>query len=674
MQPCRSRARALVFAAALITISLPVASASAIARDTQITTPSGTIYQAVNAGVEEGGTITIAGTAHGLAKPEVELRCYYGSGADSYREVTFKPVPVVAEGFSVTVPRDVFPGYRCTLRAVPVKYEEPAPEEVPSEFEGPTFVSSAFELEGPSEFAVSSSSLAGSFDFQSAGSYSLEGQLYSSTLHELVYSLYGEVDLNPFQTYAPKTRSPLLVDGANAYVSHAAVEAQERIETEHKAKVALTGMQPIVVEAPTFHEATHTLTFKEEEPIVKCATSGEFPPTFASCTGFQPTGVTLVRTWETSDEDHVAWLTETWRSTDHAAHSVNVRYYTEMDSQEKEAGVYLFPGTSAFATTTEGETISLPAGAGAILYKTNSKTPESGDGVNPQDALVYDTAPSEPLTVTRGSQTAAANVYETPYQLTVPAGESRTVRMAFVQGFALAEVRSLAEAALASYYPSVSIAAPANGASIETESPAVAVSGTASDSVALASLTVGGAPVAVGAGGAWSTSVALKPGANTITATATDQAGLSKSAAVTVTYTVPLATASVLGSVTSAGGKVTFTVACKGAAGTSCAVKAALATVEQTRAGKLIALLARKPRIKRKTVTVASAARTIPAGHSLKITLALNSTGRRLLARFHKLPAHLTVTLAGTPKATTLVSKSLTVKPAPKPRRRRRRR
>ena len=60
------------------------------------------------------------------------------------------------------------------------------------------------------------------------------------------------------------------------------------------------------------------------------------------------------------------------------------------------------------------------------------------------------------------------------------------------------------------------------------------MSGSASDTGALASVSVNGVPATLEGGGAWSATVPLAAGANTLTATATDQAGLTKSAAVGV--------------------------------------------------------------------------------------------------------------------------------------------
>ena len=404
------------------------------------------------------------------------------------------------------------------------------------------------------------------------------------------------------------------------------------------------------------------MSITESDPFVKCSPEATDPPTKTSCTSLLATGVTLERTWTITASAHVAAMLDVWRSTDGAAHEIAVDYYEEFEQSEEGGGlgVFDFPGTAGFAGTTAKETVALPGGPGTILYKYNSNTPEGGDGTYPQGAIAYDRSPSGPLNVTTPtSADEGETVYEAPYKFLLPAGGTSVLRMTHAQGFALPEVKAQAEAAIAGFAPTISIAAPANGAKLETESPAVAVSGSATDTGALASLTVNGAAVTVGADGGWSTSVPLKTGANTIKATATDQAGLTKSATVSVTYKIPPGKAALKGKVSVTKGKVTFSLKCTGAAGSKCSVKDTLSTIERRKGSKILGLLAR---VKKRTVTVASGAQSIDAGKTMKVTLKLNATGRALLKRFHKLPAHLTVTVAAKPKAKTVISKSLTIK------------
>ncbi len=242
--------------------------------------------------------------------------------------------------------------------------------------------------------------------------------------------------------------------------------------------------------------AAGLVTVHEVDPTVKCSPSTAFPPTSATCTSFVPTGVALERTWQTSAANQVASMTDTWRSTDGAAHSLNAIYDQRTENGGTEGGAYEFPGTNVFAATTKGEAVTLPAGVGRILYKEEAATPAEGDGKHLQGAIVYDTPPSGPLAVYRGTKAEEFNGFEMPYQATIPAGDSYTLHMAFVQAYKLSEVETLAAGVLAGYPPSspptLSIAAPANGATVST--PNVTVSGTVSDTRIVTSLTVDGQP------------------------------------------------------------------------------------------------------------------------------------------------------------------------------------
>ena len=662
MRSSRSRAKVLFIAVVLVVVALPAAPASASGESSQITTPAGLSFPFI---LEEQQAHNRR-DGHGFERKSTS-GATTASAIPSYYALASK-VPVIAGAFSVEVAESALPAEVCQLRAVASGVSLALPPGEKEAFEGPTVVASQF-LQEPSDYNAASSTLTGSFVFQSAGDYALESTLYSPSGHEDVQLFYGEVDLEAFPPIG--SRSTVQVDGANAYVPEAAREVEFRLREEAESKKeAFTppAGKPSVTVRPHFEESTHQIKLEEEDPVVRCSPGVAFPPTLASCTSFVSAGVALHRTWLTTDEDHVAAMTDRWSSTDGAAHSVNVRYFNEMSSTEND-GSYQFPGESSFSLTATGESKTLPAGPGTILYKTAQTLSELGNGEYPQGAILFDAAPSEPIKVTSGSTGEPASSFEMPYQRTIPAGgSSTTLRMTFVQAFELPEVRSLAASALAGYAPAVTIASPLNGVTVST--PSVTVSGTASDAVELSSLTVDGTAVAVAAtGGSWSTSVALKPGANTITATATDQAGISSTAVVTVTYAPPKpppppATASQVGSASGAKGQASVTLGCNGTPGTSCKIHVTLTTVEKSRHGHLIAVLAAKTHSQR--VTIATATIVIPAGQRIKVVLRLNATGRKLLARFGKLPAHLTAILEGEGAHHIVIAQNLTIRPVPK--------
>ena len=331
---------------------------------------------------------------------------------------------------------------------------------------------------------------------------------------------------------------------------------------------------------------------------------------------------------------------------------------------------YEFPGTGKFVPTTAGQTVSLPAGApNAIYYKTDAKTPEAGDNEDPQGAIVYESAPSEALQFYLGSTEEDYSGFEMPYQATIPAGGTTSLRMAFVQAFTLLEVHKLVNQVLASYAPPVTpltltITSPANGLTVT--SPSLAVTGTATGQ---SSLTVDGQAVSVPATGAWSTTVTLSPGLNVIGAVARNAEGISTTQSVKVTYNPPPpppTLAKLVGNASAGKGTVSFTVSCEGPAGTSCELESILTTVEKTKSGKPIAVSAKKhhakAKIKTKTLTVGSSKIAISVGQTIKITLNLNATGKSLLAKFGKLPIHLEATLTTNGAKSTVANEDLTIK------------
>jgi hypothetical protein len=665
----RVRVASLIGFLALLALGVSVSSAGAAITASRITSPADPTFAYFDETKDLPTTVlyTVEGTVTGAASG-VDVRCYFGDSATEYH-VLAEAVTVTAGRFSLPVTAKMVSHQPCVLRAVPEGYTG-----APSAFTGPSVTSSYFEIYSNSatstafSYELSTFTLGAEFEIESAGECGLDySRLFvpgSLEPNAHLFECNSGLLLSDETATGTHTRSALQVDGANAYSPGAAhyVEAEE---THAPIKNA-----PQIAVTQSFDPATALATIHEIDPIVKCAPETVYPVTSTSCTHFVSTGVELERSWQTTNADQVASMTDTWRSTDAAPHTVNALYTQYFaDHSPAPGGAYKFPGAGAFSPTTKGSTIALPGGPNTILYKENAGTPDVGDGEFPQGAIVYDSSPSEPLAIFSGSdETNDYNGFEMPYQRTIPAGGSSTLRMAFVQGYGLSEVESLAKAVLASYPPTVSISSPTNGTSVA--SPGLTVSGTASDTGALASLVVNGQAVSVGAGGAWSSNLTLSPGTNTITAVATDQAGLSSSSSVSVVYTppippvIPIAHASQVGSASGANGAVSFTVACTGAAGTSCDLESLLSAVEKTKGGKPVAVVAKaKGKTKSKHITVGSAKLVIPAGQRVKVTIAPNALGRSLLARFHKLPVHLEAVLVTGGVKSTVIAENLTIVP-----------
>jgi len=101
------------------------------------------------------------------------------------------------------------------------------------------------------------------------------------------------------------------------------------------------------------------------------------------------------------------------------------------------------------------------------------------------------------------------------------------------------EVSTIIVAAADTTPPSITITAPTGASTFVTTGAALTVSGTASDNVGVTQVmwsdSAGGSGIAAGTA-AWSASIALSPGANTITVTASDAAGNTSRATLTVTF------------------------------------------------------------------------------------------------------------------------------------------
>ncbi len=671
------RAALLASSAALLaSIGAPLGSASAAVSASRIVSPASPAYALYDETLApHQPAFTVSGTTAGAGN--VALRCYFGVGPNEYKEIV-KEVPVSGGAFSVVVDAEALDYAPCVLRAVPLTDTKAHPPGSPAEeasdpYQGPVIAGSRFEVESNEEiddyYEFEARSVAGYFDIESAGACGLvESALYAASSLLPSADLFG-CNATFFEeneaSAGSATRSDLQVDGADAYTPTTARYLEEDLAT------TVPGAPRLSV-SEAFDRTTGLLALHELDPLVKCSPGASFPPTKASCKEFVSTGVELERTWQTSSANRVAAMTDSWSSTDGGPHTLSALYEQWFAAHTEEGGAFEFPGTGAFAPATKGEIVAVPAGAGAIYYREDSATPAAGDGEHLQGAILYDRSPSEPLNFHEGTSAGKkiGTEFNMPYRATIPASGTYTLRMGFVQAYALAEAQTLTDALESSFAPTLSIASPASATTVST--PSVTVVGTAADTGALASLAVAGHAVSVAAGGAWSTSVALSPGANTITAVATDQAGFTTSESIAVTYAPPAppappaaltARVSQIGTASGSDGGASITLTCAGAAGSTCEVLTSLTTIERTRNGKPVAVSARHRRAKigLRRVVVGSSVVKIPAGARVRVAIALNAAGKRLLARFGRLPVHLRVVLVSAGQRATIVARNLTI-------------
>jgi hypothetical protein len=600
------------------------APASAAVASSQITAPAGPAYTLFDETLLPNvPAVTVSGTTSGSGS--VALRCYYGIGPNEYEKVVEEVTPD-GGSFSVGVDAHALDVRPCVLRAVPVSDTKAHPPGSPAEeasdpFKGPVIAGSRFEVEADDEvddyYEFEAASSPGYLDIEAAGACGLvSSTLYAQGSLLASANLFG-CNAAFFEANEPpsgkSTRSDLQVDGANAYTPTTARFLEEDL------KVTIPGVPRLSV-TQTFDAATGLVSIRELDPIVKCSPEALFPPTSTSCKQFVATGVQLERTWQTSSAGEVAMMTDSWSSTDGNPHTLNALYEQWFAFDESEGGTFLFPGAGAFAPAKRGDAVTLPAsgGASAIDYKEDAATPAAGDGEHPQGAVVYSRTPSEPLTVHEGSDeskpTGTGTGFSMPYEATVPATGAYTLQMGFVQAYGLAEVQALTQVVESSFAVPQNTATPP--AAPLAEAPSVTVADTASR----------------------------------------------------------------ISRIGAANGRVTFTLACSGAAGTSCEVRSSLTTIEKLRGGRPVAVAARTRDGKTKPgteahprrISVGSSRLTIPAGQRIAIAIALNATGRRLLAKFGRLPVHLNVILVNAGQRSAIIARNLTVEPRHKARKRHR--
>jgi hypothetical protein len=519
--------RRLALTGALTAIALAAAAGSAQAAVTAstISSPAANSYFFYDTNAASSTLFTVSGTTTGTGN--VDVNCYDGN--TNVR--TLVSIAVTGNAFSVPVTTAEIASSglhngTCVLRAVDTGDPTDFSPGSTTSFAGPAIAvtekNAPTAVAGIQNFNYYLNGFSGFMQIESAGACGLEyGYLLAPVTFEQSsngsFACLGAL-FDIYHSQASTTVGPeIAVDGAEA------------LDAE-RASASTPGFQGIAL---TESFSGGNLTVHDNEPLMYCT------PTCSSTTSYTSSGVELDRTWQTGADGLIVSQTDVFRSVDGRQHSIAVLEDDEINTTSPPGAAFNFPGSSGFQDYSDTATLTLPSGPGVIYYKTDSATPDGGDGTNPQGAILYASTTTSPVAFTYSDIGGSGNTPEwvMPYTRTVPAGGSAALRFAYIQAFSLSQVQTLAQAALASFSPSVSIASPATGSTL-TSSP-VTVTGTASDAVAITSVKVNGVAATLGAGGAFSAAVALTPGANTITAVATDSDGITSQQQITVTYKNP---------------------------------------------------------------------------------------------------------------------------------------
>jgi hypothetical protein len=514
---------------------LAAASAQATVTQATVNSPADGTHLLQNLTTDPNETFSVSGTTNGTTGDEVDVRCYNGGTPIA---AVFGPIPVAADGsFSSTgVLQANFQSQSCELVAVPTD-TTPA---LGNNYSGPRVTFSEYETEtvgggGPNASDVedlhfTDQQQTGATGVYSSGDCGPFQSLYDGTAAmsggPALLSCAGTLYSEPAQYFAnpgtvDSTRSEIEVDGQNAYGTYAA----SRLYPTNAGFPAQTDT------LDSFDAATGAAQTTESENIVKCGPDDVYNPSSSQCSSFAPTGVKLTRVIDYSGDGRIATVTDTWSSTDGAAHNLDLQYETDLGATT--AGWEL-PGESSFTQHTTGQTAAAPTSASGTIYTVYDSS-TSPSLTNPVAAMTF-ASPYSSIhfdnTLWSAAPAEVSGLID--FQRTIPASGSTAISWTYATASSLSEAQSDAATAQTAYAASVAIGSPSNGALV-TGSP-VTVTGTASAPSGIHTVTVNGVAAAI-SGDNWTAPVPLTLGSpTTITATVTSDAGSTATSSETVTY------------------------------------------------------------------------------------------------------------------------------------------
>jgi hypothetical protein len=531
--------------AMLVFAALPAAEALALVTETnlQVTSSSGTYLVADE--VTGANAISLSGTSNGSPGERLQINCYWGAQSATLA----RGVEIQSGGaFAFSGPLSPIAEHTCVLRAVPEGESKDQPPGTPTRFNGPLLavdlrysesIASGSNVGKLTSHYIFASQLEGGFAYGSLGNCAL-------MLSELYLPItYAEAPLDSCDGFlwwengqekagfSSPTRSELQVDGRNAYLPGNIIYSRSNgatVEIFPGAK-NLAGF-PAESYKYSVNPENGNLVLEEADESVACSPSDSFPPTAEGCTSFVPTGVRAYLRVEQSANGRQSRLTQYFEATDSKPHEVDLLEDNQFIAPTQAGELYLPWISSGFTTyTTPGQALAgAPSGPASLYLRA---APSEG----PIGAITFAAPPEGETVVGATNDPAGVAWLDLHYHRLVPASGYAALSFTYSEGFAIAEAQRLAEAAQAAYLPQLTISGPATGTTTSNE--AVVVSGSASDTASIASLTVDGQPVALAAGGSWSTIVKLAPGTNTIAVVATNIFGNSTHAQTTLTYLPP---------------------------------------------------------------------------------------------------------------------------------------
>jgi hypothetical protein len=497
-------------------------------------------------------TLTVSGRATASASDSVNINCSYGSSPSVVRLAT--AVPVNGGTFTASgINFKSLVGHACQLRAVDfndaTKTTASGPEIAVSEAESLAVAGGPPNAGAPYDFYLNSTTLTGTVAWSAPGTPSPTAisplacggpniSLIDSSLNVGTPAVDCAGALMSDDLGAWGGRSEVQIDGHNAYDAAA---AQALFAGAHPSQ-NLAGF-PSLATAVQWDPSSGLVSSTSTESWAACTGHDTEVPTFATCPSFTPTGVQLRRVVTTSDGGRVVTMSDTWSTTDNAPHTLDLLYDDTIGTKNTVPRGYEFPGENGFTTHVGGDSVSGASAAPASILAHTDLTAPDGDPTAAFAALTFSRPPAGFRFVNSGVTPAPpspAPSYELEEHqvLQIPAGGSTTLRYVYSAAGSAADVSALALAAQDQIQPpALSIASPADGTTVTV--PTVTLAGATSAGSGIKSLTIAGQTVPIASDGSWSATVPLNPGANTITALATDGAGVTMQDQETVVYQPP---------------------------------------------------------------------------------------------------------------------------------------
>jgi hypothetical protein len=505
---------------------LPSAARGAV-HASSITVPGGTSFLTDNGDSQNGTTLLPVQGTYSADDPSdsVDVRCYGDS-------TTTLVGGVGANGsFSTSgTLRNLIPNPKtgplmnvCRLRAVP---HNSSPSNL-APFAGPLVAVGELVHYTPTgaltDLYYGAPQLAGANDYQGLGDCGLEDSfaIDPTTLQQSRRLFFCNDWYSATDNPSGPTRSGLEIDGLNVYAP-GAIDGQFD-------NVNLSGSSnfPAFSSGPTRDATTGNVTITEHDVLARCTAGNFILPSSSNCPALTTVPVAADRTITQDHSGRVVRIVDRFVSTDGQAHAFDG--LIDNDFFDTTTG-YRFPWADGNAFHQHSATDAIPGAPGGpgTIYVKGDIGAGDGDAVHPQGSITFSTPPDG---VTFNSSTT----FLLHYRRTIPATGALTLVFTYAVGTRAAEVAGYAhDAEDQAGAPVVTISNPMNGAVVGSSN--LNLRGFATDNGGVASFTVNGSPVALGAGGAWSLPVKLRLGTSTFTAGATDRYGNVGTAQVQVTY------------------------------------------------------------------------------------------------------------------------------------------